>query len=75
MTPPYTPGTEVNVFETRFGKIGLLICADTFKQNLLQEMAALNPDLLIVPYGCTAQVDEWPEHGKSLENVMTKTAK
>jgi len=74
MTPPYTPGSEVNIVDTRFGKIGLLICADTFRQNILEKMAALQPDLLLVPYGWAAQVEEWPEHGKSLENVVKKTA-
>jgi predicted amidohydrolase len=75
MDPPYTPGTDVKVVETRFGKIGMLICADTFKQKVLKKMADLKPDLLIVPYGWVAKVEEWPEHGKTLVDVVTKTAK
>jgi len=75
MTPPYTPGKDVNTVETEFGKIGLLICADTFEDEILKRMAALKPDLLLVPYGWAAQETKWPEHGKKLENVVTETAR
>jgi len=75
MTPPYVPGTDVNAVETRFGKIGLLICADTHRNEILSRMAALKPDLVLVPYGYAALENEWPEHGKELENVVIKTAK
>jgi N-carbamoylputrescine amidase len=74
MTPPYTPGTMVNAIDTEFGKIGLLICADTFKNNILSKMADLKPDLLLVPYGWAAKEDEWPEHGNELSKVVKKTA-
>ena len=75
MTPPYTPGEGVDVVETRFGKIGLLICADTHKSEILKRMAALKPDLLLVPYGYAAAENEWPGHGKELEKVVKNTAK
>jgi N-carbamoylputrescine amidase len=75
MTPPYTPGKEVNAVETEFGKIGLLICADTFEDEILKRMAALNPDLLLVPYGWAAPEEKWPDHGKELEKVVRNTAK
>jgi predicted amidohydrolase len=29
MTPPYSAGEEVQVAQTRFGRVGVLICADT----------------------------------------------
>lgn len=74
MTPPYTPGGSVNVVRTRYGLIGLLICADTHSDDILQRMAALNPALLLVPYGYAAQEDKWPGHGKELEQVVAKTA-
>ena len=38
-------------------------------------MAALKPDLLLVPYGYAATYDEWPGHGKVLENVVRNTAR
>lgn len=75
MTPPYTPGKDVNTVETEFGKIGLLICADTFEDEILKRMAALKPDLLLVPFGWAAEENEWPEFGKKLENVVTEAAR
>ena len=75
MSPPYTPGRDVDAVETKFGKIGLLICADTHDNAILKRMAALKPDLLLVPYGYAAAEDEWPGHGKKLEKVVTNTAR
>jgi predicted amidohydrolase len=75
MTPPYATGKDVNAVETKFGKIGLLICADTHKDEILNRVAELEPDLLLVPYGYAALESEWPGHGKELENVVTRTAK
>lgn len=75
MTPSYTPGKEVNIAETKFGKVGLLICADTHKDKILKRMAALKPDLLLVPYGYAEKENNWPEHGKELEKVVNKAAR
>ena len=75
MNPPYTPGDSIDTIETEFGKIGLLICADTHDSKILERMAALKPDLLLIPYGYAATEDEWPGHGKELEKVVTNTAK
>lgn len=75
MNPPYTPGENVEVVETKFGKIGLLICADTHKDEILNRMAVLKPDLLLVPYGYAAEENQWPAHGKELEKVVKRTAK
>jgi predicted amidohydrolase len=75
MSPPYTPGKGVNAVETEFGKIGLLICADTHKDKILKRMAKLKPDLLLVPYGYAEQEKNWPEHGKELERVVKKVAR
>lgn len=71
----YTPGSEIAVVETAFGRVGILICLDTLERANQTRMAALNPDLILVPsYGlakthyATAQVidcmvdeciDEW----------------
>jgi predicted amidohydrolase len=74
MSPPYTPGDTVNAVETGFGKVGLLICADTHEPEILERMAALKPDLLLVPYGYAATEDAWPGHGKELERAIRKTA-
>jgi predicted amidohydrolase len=74
MTPPYTPGESVDAAETAFGKIGLLICADTHEHNILKRMAALKPEMLLVPYGYAAEEHEWPGHGRQLEKVVKNTA-
>jgi predicted amidohydrolase len=75
MTPAYIPGKEVGATQTRFGKIGLLICADTFKEDILEQMAALKPVLVLVPYGWAAKEEQWPEHGKELHKTVTKAAR
>jgi predicted amidohydrolase len=75
MNPPYTSGDSIDTVETKLGKIGLLICADTHDNKILRRMAALKPDLLLVPYGYAAAESEWPGHGKELEKVVINTAK
>lgn len=74
MTPGYTAGDKVEVTATEFGKVGLLICADTFKEELLLQMAKLKPDLLLIPYGWAAEEDKWPDHGLSLQRVVKNSA-
>ncbi len=74
MTPPYTPGDEVGVVETEYGRIGMLICADTFHENRVKEMKDLEPGLVLVPYGWAAPEEDWPGHAKSMEDVVRKTA-
>jgi len=74
MTPPYTPGSDVGAKDTKFGKIGLLICADTHREDILDRMKALKPALLLVPYGYAEQGSKWPEHGKELQSVVKKAA-
>ncbi|MFH1716005.1 MAG: carbon-nitrogen hydrolase family protein [Planctomycetota bacterium] len=75
MSPPYTPGEEVNAIDTEFGRIGLLICADTHEAAILERMAELRPDLLLVPYGYAAEEKDWPAHGRVLEKVVGNTAR
>lgn len=75
MRPPYSPGESVNTIETAFGRIGLLICADTHESKILKRMAALKPELLLVPYGYAAEEHEWPAHGRQLEKVVRNTAR
>ena len=75
MTPAYTPGQDVRIAETRFGRIGLLICADTHETEILARMMELEPKLVLVPYGYAAQEEAWPGHGKALEAVVVNTAK
>ncbi len=75
MNPPYTSGDSIDTVETEFGKIGLLICADTHDSKILKRTAALKPDLLLIPYGYAAAENEWPGHGRELAKVVTNTAR
>jgi len=77
MTPPYTPGRpdDIAATQTEFGRIGLLICADTFSQRHLEIMCDRQPDLVLIPYGWAAEPDEWPRHGDNLRDVVIKSAR
>ena len=74
MTPPYSVGEGVQAVKTRFGTIGVMICADSFQDNLLQKMKEKKPDLLLIPYGWAAPESEWPGHGQELLKVVKNTA-
>lgn len=76
MTPPYSQGTpqDIGVVETEFGRIAVLICADTFTDELFERLQALKPDLLLVPYGWAATNDKWPQHSKQLEAIVSRRA-
>ncbi len=75
MEPPYTPGAGVQVCDTELGRVGLMICADTFQEDLLKEMSALQPDLVLVPYGWVEEAHRWPAHGLALEKTVSHAAK
>jgi predicted amidohydrolase len=75
MTPPYAVGKGVQTVETKFGKVGLMICADSFQADLLNEMKAQKPELLLIPYGWAAPENKWPAHGKELHKVVQHAAK
>jgi len=70
MNPPYAVGKQVEVVKTKFGKIGILICADTMQDDVVDKMQAQKPDLLLVPYGWADQEKAWPEHGQALAKVV-----
>lgn len=75
MSPPYTRGSEVKTVETKFGRIGLLICADTFEASVVDRMQQQRPELLLVPYGWAANKQDWPKHGLSLKSTIASAAK
>jgi N-carbamoylputrescine amidase len=77
MSPPYAAGNEsdITTVNTKFGKIGLLICVDTHREDLLDRMAALKPNLLLVPYGYAEEEQQWPAHSKEFHKVVTEAAK
>ncbi|WP_109486672.1 carbon-nitrogen hydrolase family protein [Occallatibacter savannae] len=76
MTPPYSQGRpeDIGVVETEFGRIAVLICADTFSNEFVDRMKTLKPDLMLVPYGWAAANDKWPDHSKELEALVSRRA-
>jgi len=76
MTPPYSQGKpeDIGVVDTEFGRIAVLICADTFSDSFVNRMKELKPDLMLVPYGWAATNDKWPEHSKELEELVKRRA-
>lgn len=77
MPHPYTPANEndIKIANTKFGKIGLLICADTHRQDILDRMTEFKPNLLLVPYGYAENEQKWPGHAEEFHKVVVKTAK
>lgn len=76
MTPPYSQGRpeEIGIVDTEFGRLAVLICADTFTDSLVERLKALRPDLMLVPYGWAAPNDQWPQHSKQLEDLVSRRA-
>ena len=74
MTPPYTIGNGVQTVKTKYGKIGVMVCADSFMENLLESMKSQKPDLLLIPYGWAAPENDWPAHGRELVKVVKNAA-
>ncbi len=77
MSPPYSVGSPkgIGVVNTPFGRIGIVICADTFVDKYAQQVASLKPDLMLVPYGWAATFDRWPQHEQDLEKLVASRAK
>ena len=76
MMPPYSEGRpdDIGVVDTEFGRIAVLICADTFTDAFVNRMKLLKPDLMLVPYGWAAPDDQWPQHSKVLEDLVKRRA-
>lgn len=76
MTPPYSQGRpeDIGVVETEYGRIAVLICADTFSDAFVERMKRSKPDLMLVPYGWAAANDKWPNHSKELEELVSRRA-
>jgi len=76
MTPPYAVGDgAARAVDTRYGRIGILICADSFHKELLAGMGKHRPDLLLIPYGWAAPEKAWPDHGEKLRDVVQNVAR
>jgi predicted amidohydrolase len=77
MPHPYMSGSESDIVtvNTKFGRIGLLICADTHREDILDRLAAMKPNLLLVPYGYAEDEQKWPAHGEEFHKVVAEAAK
>jgi predicted amidohydrolase len=77
MDPPYTPGdpASIEAVETPLGRIAVLICADSFQDELLARVARAEPDLVYIPYGWAEEREAWPEHGFELIKTVQKAAR
>ena len=75
--PPYLQGKkeDITAVDTPLGRIGAMICADSFIDEHHEIMKSLRPDLLLIPYGWAADRSEWPGHGKKLEETVCRIAK
>ncbi|MBN2290060.1 MAG: carbon-nitrogen hydrolase family protein [Candidatus Glassbacteria bacterium] len=77
MDPPYTPGraADIKAVDTPLGRVGILICADSFEPELLEAMALQRPGLVYIPYGWAYQREGWPEHGFQLVKTVQQAAR
>ena len=77
MTPPYSPGKveDIQAVDTPFGRVGVLICADSFEEEYRAAMRARKPDLVYIPYGWAAPREKWPEHSFTLIRTVQKAAR
>ncbi len=77
MAPPYSQGRpeDIAVVDTEFGRIAFLICADTFSDAFFERIRQLKPDFMIVPYGWAARPQEWPDHARELDKIVSKRAR
>ncbi|MBN1419446.1 MAG: hypothetical protein JXP34_11760 [Planctomycetes bacterium] len=77
MDPPYLRGrpSDIGTADTAIGRIGLLICADTFVEDHLRRLRERRPDVVVVPYGWAAPREAWPAHGETLEGTVLRAAR
>lgn len=77
MDPPYSVGKpeDIAAVDTPLGRIGMLICADTFVDKYVKRAGSLEPDVLLVPYGWAAPKEKWPGHAKNLHKTVAQAAR
>lgn len=76
MDPPYSAGEGVApAVETRFGRIGLLVCADSMDARLRGQVAEQKPDLVFIPYGWAGGEEQWPDYGLQLRELVQAAAR
>jgi len=50
-----TPGTEAKIFETDFGKIGIMICFDVYYPRVVENMVRKGAEIIFFPAAFAAQ--------------------
>lgn len=70
----YVEANELPVFNTKFGKIGLLICSEVYMPELPRILALKGAEILFLPTGITnrQQYATWRMliHARAIENLM-----
>jgi predicted amidohydrolase len=74
MNPPYTPGDDVGAVNTKFGKLGLLICSDTQRDDILDSIKTLKPAMILTPCGYAEKEQNGPARGRELEEIVKNAA-
>lgn len=77
LDPPYSDGTveDLRTVDTPAGRIGVLICADSFDEALMRRMAEDSADVVLAPLGWAAEAGRWPRHGQTLAKLMAQGAR
>jgi N-carbamoylputrescine amidase len=73
--PAYKPGNSFGAVDTKFGRIGMVICADSFRPENGEAMKNEKPDFVLIPYGWAADEGRWPEHGPDLVRTVGNFAR
>lgn len=60
---------------TRFGRIGLMICADSFLTAHREILRVQKPDIVLIPYAWAAPSHAWPGHGERLRAMIAVNAR
>jgi len=56
----YSPGKDLPVFETDFGKVGIVICADRRWPEAVRALRVKGAELILNPsYGMWGEANEW----------------
>jgi len=66
-----TPGTDISVFETRFGKVGLIICWDLMFPEVFRAMVSEGVEMVICPsYWCLEDAGKGQELNQYSEVML-----
>lgn len=68
----WTPGKTLNIFDTRWGKMAILICFDSEFPFISQKISASKPDLILIPSWTSSQSGfnrvDWSARARAIEH-------